>query len=99
MTSLKVVTYWVRPTDEESLPEAKVLLESLLSAFCEVFPEYQGSLVFSQSPRKPRYVFVYVNQHSTGLLPRAGAYLRQMLEQAFPMGEVRLYGKAWYEEA
>lgn len=95
MTPLKVMTYWVRPALEESLPEARALLEALLAEFYQSFPEYQGNLVFSQSPRRPRHVFIYVDSACTGLLPDAGAHLRQLLEQAFPGSEVRGYGKRW----
>ncbi|GIW24756.1 hypothetical protein [Meiothermus sp.] len=97
MTPLKVVTFWVRPQGEEPLPEARALLEGLLNIFYEAFPEYAGLLVFSQSPRPPRYVFVYVNQGCTGLLPSAGRFLQGLLEQAFPQGEVRPYGRVWLE--
>lgn len=98
MTPLKVVTFWVRPKDEAPLPEARALLEGLLVIFYEAFPEYGGMLVFSQSPRSPRYVFVYVNLGCTGLLPPAGRFLQGLLEQAFPQGEVRPYGRVWPEE-
>lgn len=98
MTSLKIVTFWVHPSGE-SLPEAKALLDSVLQGFYQAFPEYQGSLVFSQSPRRPRHVFVYVSQNCAGLLPQAGSYLQHLLEQAFPAGEVRPYGKPWHDHA
>lgn len=94
MTGLKVVTYWVRPAGD-SLPEARALLEGLLAEFYQSFPEYQGSLVFSQAPRAPRHLFIYVGSGCTGLLPGAGAHLRHLLERAFPTSEVRGYGKRW----
>lgn len=99
MTPLKVVTFWVRPKGEEPLPEAGALLEGLLGIFYEAFPEYAGTLVFSQSLRPPRYVFVYASQGCTGLLPSAGRFLQGLLEQAFPQGEVRPYGRVWPEES
>ena len=98
MTPLKVVTFWVRPKAEEPIPEARALLEGLLGIFYEAFPEYGGMLVFSQSPRPPRYVFVYVKQGCAGLLPSAGRFLQGLLEQAFSQGEVRPYGRVWPEE-
>jgi len=97
MTLLKVVTFWVRPLGEEPLPEAKTRLEALLAEFYEAFPEYAGSLAFSQSSRPPRYVFVYVNQGCAGLLPVAGQFLQGLLQQAFPQSEVRPYGRVWLE--
>lgn len=97
MTSLKVMTLWVRPSAEETLPEAKALLEGLLQAFYEAFPEYDGVLAFTQSPRLPRYVFVYASQGCTGLLPQAGRFLQDLLQHAFPGTEVRPYGKVWSE--
>lgn len=97
MTPLKVVTFWVRPLEGEPLPEARALLEGLLAIFYEAFPEYAGVLTFSQSPRRPGYVFVYVNQGCTGLLPMAGRFLQELLQQAFPQGEVRPYGRVWSE--
>lgn len=97
MTALKVVTFWVRPTSQEPLPEAKAQLEALLNIFYEAFPEYAGTLVFSQSRRPPGHVFVYVNQGCAGLLPSAGRFLQERLQQAFPQGEVRSYGRVWQE--
>ncbi len=97
MTPHKVMTLWVRPIAEEPLPEASALLESLLAAFYEAFPEYNGVLAFTQSPRQPRYVFIYASQGCTGLLPQAGRFLQDLLQQAFPGGEVRPYGKVWPE--
>lgn len=95
MIPLKVVTFWVRPKNAEPLPEARALLEGLLAIFYEAFPEYAGTLVFSQSPRSPGHVFVYVSQGCTGLLPAAGRFLQALLQQAFPQGEVRPYGRVW----
>lgn len=97
MIRLKVVTCWVSPTDNTPLPDAGVWLEGLLAAFYEAFPEYAGMLVFSQSPRPPCHVFVYVNHGCTGLLPPAGRFLQGLLQRAFPSGEVRAYGKIWQE--
>ncbi|GEM84252.1 hypothetical protein [Meiothermus hypogaeus] len=97
MTPLKAVTLWVRPKGEAPLPEARVLLEGLLATFYEAFPEYGGMLVFSQSPRLPCYVFVYVRQGCTGLYPSAGQFLQGLLQQAFPQAEVRAYGRVWQE--
>ncbi|RDI96727.1 hypothetical protein DV704_00280 [Meiothermus sp. QL-1] len=94
---MKVVTLWVRPKGEAPLPEAQGLLEGLLSLFYEAFPEYEGTLAYSQSPRPPRYAFVYVNSSCRGLLPPAGCFLRGLLERAFPQGEVRAYGRVWPE--
>jgi len=96
MNALKIVALWVRPSTEEVLPEASARLEGILAAFEKVFPEYAGVLVFSQSPRPPRYIFVYVNQHCNGLLPPAGQFLQERLQQAFPGSEVRPYGKIWW---
>ncbi len=98
MTPLKVVTFWVRSRGEEPLPEARALLESLLAIFYETFPEYTEMLAYNQSPRSPHHVFVYVIQGCAGLLPSAGQFLQGLLEQAFPQGEVRPYGRAWSEE-
>ncbi|AEB12500.1 hypothetical protein [Marinithermus hydrothermalis] len=93
---LKVTTFWVRPhSSVEALPAAGKLLTGLLEGFYERFPEYEGCLVYSQSPRRPRYVFVYVNGECSGLLPQAAEYLYRLLEQAFPQGEVRPYGRPW----
>lgn len=97
MTPLKVVTFWVRPLGEEPLPEARTRLEALLAVFYAAFPEYAGTLAFSQSPRPPRYVFVYVNQGCAGLFPAAGQFVQGRLQQAFPQGEVRPYGRIWQE--
>ena len=97
MTPLKVVTFWVRPLDEEPLPEARARLEALLVVFYQAFPEYTGALAFSQSPRPPRYVFVYTNPNCAGLFPSAGQFLQGLLQQAFPQGEVRPYGRVWLE--
>jgi hypothetical protein len=95
MASLKVVTYWVRPAGETPLPDASALLEGLLAAFYEAFPEYAEMLLFSQSARPPRHVFVYVNHGCTGLLPPAGRFLQGLLHRAFPHGQVRAHGKVW----
>jgi hypothetical protein len=50
-------------------------------------------LLFSQTARPPRHVFVYVNYGCTGLLLPAGRFLQGLLQRAFPHGEVRAYGK------
>lgn len=97
MTLLKVATFWVRPVGAEPLPEARALLEGLLAIFYEAFPEYAGALVFSQSPRPPGHIFVYLNQGCTGLLPLAGQFLQELLQQAFPSSEVRPYGRVWLQ--
>jgi hypothetical protein len=97
MTPLKVVTYWVSPASETPLPDSSTLLEGLLAVFYEAFPEYAGMLLFSQSARPPRHVFVYVNHGCTGLLPPAGRFLQGLLHRAFPHGQVRAYGKVWQQ--
>lgn len=97
MTPLKAVTFWVRPKGEAPLPEARALLEGLLATFYEAFPEYGGMLAFTQSMRPPGYVFVYVRQGCSGLFPSAGRFLQGLLQQAFPQGEVRAYGRLWQE--
>ncbi|MDX2005443.1 MAG: hypothetical protein SFU83_09220 [Meiothermus sp.] len=94
---LKAVTYWVRPARGASLPDSSAPLEHLLRAFYAAFPEYDQALKFSQFARVPHYVFVYAAGECTGLLPEAGAYLRDLLEAAFPGAEVRVYGKPWAE--
>ncbi|RIH83674.1 hypothetical protein Mterra_02214 [Calidithermus terrae] len=95
MNALKVVTLWVRPPEEHALPEARETLEALLAEFYASYPEYEGSVAFSQSPRWPRYAFVYAQAGCTGLLPEAGRYLRRLLEHAFQGSEVRAYGRPW----
>ena len=95
MTSLKAVTYWVRPTTDDDLPDSTHLLEGILAAFYQAFPEYDQTLQFSQFARRPHFVFVYVTGDCTGLLPEAGTYLQELLESAFPKAEVRLYGKPY----
>lgn len=97
MSGLKVVTFWVRPQGEGGLPEAGDLLEGLLYSFHEFFPEYEGCLIFSQSPRLPRHVFVYARDGCSGVLPAPGRHLQGLLEKAFPEAEVKPYGKAWVE--
>lgn len=97
MSGLKLMTAWVRPVGEGSLPEAGRVLEGLIYGFYQTFPEYAGYLRFSQSPRAPRYVFVYVVDGCSGLLPQAGEYLHGLLGALFPQAEVRVYGKVWAE--
>lgn len=95
MSRLKLMTAWVRPVGEEILPEAGGALEGLIHGFYQTFPEYAGCLRFSQSPRAPRYVFVYVAEGCSGLLPQAGEHLQGLLGALFPQAEVRVYGKVW----
>ncbi|RIH90044.1 hypothetical protein Mlute_00164 [Meiothermus luteus] len=97
MRALKVTVFWVRPPEEAPLPEARSTLESLLASFYQAFPEYAGALAFSQTPHPPRHVFLYVGQDCSGLLPEAGRFLQELLEQAFPQGEVRAYGRVWLD--
>jgi hypothetical protein len=96
MALLKAVTYWVRPTSDDDLPESAHLLEGIFEAFYQVFPEYDQTLKFSQFARRPHFVFVYVTGDCNGLLPEAGTYLRELLESAFPSAEVRVYGKSYF---
>ena len=93
MNALKAVTYWVRPIQDDELPDSAHLLEGILEAFYQTFPEYDQTLKFSQFARHPHFVFVYVTGDCTGLLPEAGIHLRELLESAFPTAEVRVYGK------
>lgn len=95
MSALKVVTLWVRPPEESALPEARETLRALLGEFYASYPEYEGCVAFSQSPRPPRHVFVYTQPGCTGLLPEAGRYLQSLLEHAFQGSEVRAYGRRW----
>ncbi len=96
MGDMKAVTFWVKPQSTiESLPEAKALVEGLLQVFGQYFPEYEGCLGFSQSPRRPRYLFIYIQGPCGGLYPSAASFLKELLETAFPQAEVRVYGKPW----
>lgn len=95
MSALKVAALWVCPPDGCALPEARERLETLLAEFYASYPEYEGSVVFFQSPRWPRYAFVYTHPGCGGLLPEAGRYLQGLLERAFQGGEVRAYGRPW----
>ncbi|MGQ9735885.1 MAG: hypothetical protein ACUVUP_04795 [Thermaceae bacterium] len=94
---MKVITFWVKPQSSvDSLPEAGPLLKDLLQAFYEYFPEYGGCLGFSQSPRRPRYLFIYTTGLCLGgLYPEAADYLEQILRTTFPGAEIRKYGKPW----
>lgn len=93
---MKVMTLWVKPQSSvDSLPEAGGLLRDLLQAFYEYFPEYEGCLGFSQSPRRPRYLFLYMAGPCLGLYPEAASYLEELLKESFPGAEVRKYGKPW----
>ncbi|MCS7059284.1 MAG: hypothetical protein NZ849_09740 [Meiothermus sp.] len=97
MKALKVTAFWVRPPEEAPLPEARAALESLIGSFYQAFPEYTGALAFSQAPRPPHHIFVYVDRDCSGLLPGAGQFLHRLLQGAFPQGEVRAYGRVWLE--
>ncbi|GAA5334096.1 MULTISPECIES: hypothetical protein [Thermus] len=93
---MKAMTFWVKPQSSiEALPEAKDLVQDLLELFYEYFPEYEGCLGFSQSPRRPRYLFLYMEGPCGGLLPSAASFLKELLQTAFPGAEVRVYGKPW----
>ena len=90
------MTFWVKPKSSiEALPEAQALVRDLLELFYEYFPEYEGCLGFSQSPRRPRSLVRYMAGPCGGLLPAATQFLRELLEAAFPQAEVRVYGKPW----
>lgn len=93
LMKLKLMTAWVCPLGDSSLPEAAEVLEGLLSTFYTAFPEYADALTFSQSPRWPCHAFVYVDEGCSGLLPEAGAYLCDLLERSFAGAEVKSYGK------
>lgn len=96
MGGVKAMTFWVKPQSSlEALPEARDLVQDLLELFYEYFPEYEGCLGFSQSPRRPRYLFLYMEGPCGGLLPSATQFLKKLLETAFPHAEVRVYGKPW----
>lgn len=70
-------------------------MEGILSVFYQAFPEYDQTLKFSQFAHHPHFVFVYVTDDCMGLLPKAGAYLQELLESGFPDAEVRVYGKPY----
>ncbi len=90
------MTFWVKPRSSiEALPEAQELVRDLIELFEEHFPEYAGCLGFSQSPRRPRYLFLYMEGPCGGLYPMAAEFLKSLLEAAFPGAEVRVYGKPW----
>ena len=94
-----VRTFWVRPVDRDrALPPAGPRMRAVFSAFLDYFPEYRGCLNFSQSPRRPRFLFVYV-WGCRGLLPEAAAHLERLLRAAFPGGEVRAYGPPFKERS
>lgn len=93
---LKLMTAWVCPVGDSSLPEAGKTLEGLLSTFYETFPEYVDTLTFSQSPRLPCHAFVYVAEGCSGLPPEAGMYLCELLKKTFLEAEIKAYGK-FYE--
>lgn len=64
------MTFWVKPKSSiEALPEAQALVRDLLELFYEYFPEYEGCLGFSQSPRRPRYLFLYMEGPCGGSFP------------------------------
>ena len=92
-----VRTYWLRPRRSlEALPPAGPRMRAVLEAFLEDFPEYEGCLAYSQSPRRPRYLFVYVTQ-CAGLLPEAADHLGRLLAAAFPTSRVLSYGRSFSE--
>ncbi len=92
-----VRTYWLRPRRSlASLPPAGPRVRAVLEAFLERFPEYAGCLTYSQSPRRPRYLFVYV-VHCAGLFPEAALYLEHLLSAAFPGSRVLAYGRPFRE--
>jgi len=94
---LLVRTYWLRPRRSLGvLPPAGPRMRAVLATFLEAFPEYQGCLAYSQSPRRPRYLFVYVTQ-CAGLLPEAAEHLGRLLAAAFPGSRVLPYGRPFPE--
>lgn len=89
------MTFWVKPKSSiEALPEAQALVRDLLELFYEYFPEYEGCLGFSQSPRRPRYLFLYMEGPCGGSFPPPPGFCGAS-EAAFPQAEVRVYGKPW----
>lgn len=90
------MTFWVKPKSSiEALPEAQALVRDLLELFYEYFPEYEGCLGFSQSPRRPRYLFLYMEGPCGGSFPPPPGFCGSSSEAAFPQAEVRVYGKPW----
>jgi len=82
---MKAMTFWVKPQSSiEALPEARDLVRDLLDLFYEYFPEYEGCLGFSQSPRRPRYLFLYMEGPCGGLLPSAALFLNSKLALMHP---------------
>lgn len=89
------MTFWVKPKSSiEALPEAQALVRDLLELFYEYFPEYEGCLGFSQSPRRPRYLFLYM-EGPCGAPSRRHPVFAGAPRAAFPQAEVRVYGKPW----
>ncbi len=94
---LLVRTYWLRPRESPgALPPAGPRMRAVLEAFFEAFPEYHGCLSYSQSPRRPRYLFVYVTE-CAGLFPDAADHLGRLLAAAFPGSRVLPYGRPFPE--
>lgn len=91
----KANTFWVRPKPGARLPAAGPVMNQVLEAFYECFPEYQEFLDFSQSPRQPGYVFIFVKNGCSGVWNEATEFLSGLLTRAFPQGDIRVYGREW----
>ncbi len=97
MNRLVVRTFWIRPhSSGRPLPPAGPRMRAVFEVFLEAFPEYMSCLAYTQSPRPPHELFVYVSGCG-GLFPCAAEHLARLLKAAFPKSRVLPYGRPFRE--